>query len=52
MVVASLEMLSGRTKKEYAKEAQTLTPEGSEAAETPLTNGAAGDNDLEAVVAI
>ena len=52
MVVASLEMLSGGTKKEYAKEAQSIGTEGSEAADTSLTNGAAADNDLEAVVAM
>jgi single-strand DNA-binding protein len=49
VVVASLEMLSGRSKKEYAKEAQTLAeaPDGQ-----PAANGATADSDLEAVVAM
>ena len=48
MVVASLEMLSGRSKKEYAQEAQSVAaaPDGA-----PTTNGAATD-DLETVVAM
>jgi len=48
VVVASLEMLSGRSKKEYAKESQALAkdPDGA-----PATNGAA-ESDLEAVVAM
>ena len=48
-MVASLEMLSGRSKKEYAKEAQAVAdaPDGALAA-----NGAAAENDLEAVVAM
>jgi hypothetical protein len=48
-VVASLEMLSGRSKKEYAKEAQTIAdaPDGQ-----PAANGATADSDLEAVVAM
>jgi hypothetical protein len=41
-------MLSGRSKKEYAKESQALA-EGPDGA--PAANGAA-DNDLEAVVAM
>ena len=47
-MVASLEMLSGRSKKEYAREAQSVAaaPDGA-----PTTNGAATD-DLEAVVAM
>ena len=48
VVVASLEMLSGRSKKEYAREAQAVA-EAPDAA--PATNGAA-ENDLEAVVAM
>jgi hypothetical protein len=42
-------MLSGRSKKEYAKEAQAVAeaPEGA-----PAANGTAADNDLEAVVAM
>ena len=49
VVVASLEMLSGRSKKEYAQEAQALAdaPDGE-----PVTNGATADSDLEAVVAM
>jgi len=47
--VASLEMLSGRSKKEYAKEAQTIaTADEGE----PAANGATAENDLEAVVAM
>ena len=46
--MASLEMLSGRSKKEYAKEAEAVAsaPDGA-----PEANGAA-ENDLEAVVAM
>ena len=47
VVVSSLEMLSGRSKKEYAAEAQAVA----EADGTPTTNGAA-DDALEAVVAM
>jgi hypothetical protein len=48
-VVASLEMLSGRSKKEYAQEAKALAeaPDGE-----PAANGATADSDLEAVVAM
>ena len=48
VVVSSLEMLSGRSKKEYAQEAQAVAeaPDGA-----PAANGAAAD-DLEAVVAM
>ena len=48
-MVASLEMLSGRSKKEYAQEAQAVAeaPDGA-----PAANGATADNDLEAVVAM
>jgi hypothetical protein len=48
-VVATLEMLSGRSKKEYAKESQALA-EGPDGA--PAANGASGESDLEAVVAM
>ena len=47
MVVSSLEMLSGRSKKEYAQEAQSVA-EAPDAA--PAANGAT--DDLEAVVAM
>ena len=56
VVVATLEMLSGRSKKEYAKEAQAVA-DGGEGAEAPVaagssaTNGAS-DEPLEAVVAM
>ncbi|MFN2418608.1 MAG: single-stranded DNA-binding protein [Candidatus Limnocylindria bacterium] len=48
VVVSSLEMLSGRSKKEYAREAQSVAdaPDGA-----PATNGAA-ESDLEVVVAM
>lgn len=49
VVVASLEMLSGRSKKEYAKEAQAAAEDPDAA---PPANGATADNDLEAVVAL
>ena len=47
--MASLAMLSGRSKKEYAKEAQAAAdaPDGA-----PAANGAAAESDLEAVVAM
>jgi hypothetical protein len=46
--VASLEMLSGRSKKEYAKEVQSAA----EAPDSePGANGADAQSDLEAVVA-
>jgi hypothetical protein len=48
-VVNSLEMLSGRSKKEYAKEAQAVAeaPDGA-----PAPNGATAESDVEAVVAM
>ena len=49
VVVSSLEMLSGRSKKEYAKEAQGVAEDPDAA---PPANGATADNDLEAVVAM
>jgi len=50
-VVASLEMLSGRSKKEYAKEAQAVA-EGDEGIPTPIATNGASDEALEAVVAM
>jgi hypothetical protein len=51
--VASLEMLSGRSKMEYAKEAQAAAGAPEDAAgATPAENGAASESDLEAVVAM
>jgi hypothetical protein len=50
-VVASLEMLSGRSKKEYAKEAEAVATATDASGGAP-TNGATADNDLEAVVAM
>jgi single-stranded DNA-binding protein len=49
VVVSSLEMLSGRSKKDYAREAQGIAdaPDGE-----PAANGATADSDLEAVVAM
>jgi single-strand DNA-binding protein len=62
VVVASLEMLSGRSKKEYAKEAQAVAEDagsdatpGEAAAPTPIKRPkgtAAPVNDLETVVAM
>jgi single-strand DNA-binding protein len=52
VVVASLEMLSGRSKKEYAKEAQAVA-EGEEAdAAAGIGANGASDEPLEAVVAM
>jgi single-strand DNA-binding protein len=52
VVVASLEMLSGRSKKEYAKEAQAVADAPDAAPEgIPAANGAA-ESDLEAAVAM
>lgn len=47
--MASLEVLSGRSTMEYAKEVQSATEDPDAA---PATNGAAAENDLEAVVAM
>ena len=44
-------MLSGRSKKEYAKEAQAAA-EGEEAAPAAIAANGAAENDLEAVVAM
>ena len=49
VVVASLEMLSGRSKKEYAKEVQSATDDPDAAL---AANGATADSDFEAVVAM
>ena len=56
VVVGSLEMLSGRTKKEYAREVQSAAEGADASAEAPAAaattaNGAA-ESDLEAVVAM
>jgi hypothetical protein len=48
-VVATLEVLSGRSKEEYAKEVQSAAEDPDAA---PAANGAAAENDLEAVVAM
>jgi hypothetical protein len=53
-VVASLEMLSGRSKKDYAREAQAVA-EGADGATdepTPITSAQGADEPLEAVVAM
>ena len=52
--MASLEMLSGRSKKEYAKEAQAAAeaPDDATGPTPPAENGAAAESDLEAVVAM
>jgi hypothetical protein len=42
-------MLSGRSKKEYAKEVQSATEDPDA---IPAANGATADSDLEAVVAM
>lgn len=42
-------MLSGRSKKEYAREAEGIAADPDAA---PVTNGAAAPDDLEAVVAM
>jgi len=51
VVVATLEMLSGRSKKEYAKEAQAVA-EGQEATPAAIAANGAAESDLEAVVAM
>ena len=43
MVIASLEMLSGRGKKEYAKEAQAVATAPGDEDVSPSTNGSATD---------
>ena len=54
VVVGSLEMLSGRSKKEYAKEAQAVAADADgEASGSPaLAANGASSSDLEAVVAM
>ena len=53
VVVASLEMLSGRSKKEYAKEAQAVADAPDDATDdASAPNGAGTESDLEAVVAM
>ena len=47
MVIASLEMLSGRGKKEYAKEAQAVATAPDDEAQS--TNGAAADPEEDLV---
>ena len=49
VVVGSLEMLSGRSKKEYAREARAVADAPDDA---PPANGASAESDLEAVVAM
>ena len=51
VVIASLEMLSGRSKKEYAKEAQAAA-EGEEAGTPAIAANGASDDAREAVVAL
>jgi len=51
VVVATLEMLSGRSKKEYAKEAQAVA-EGDAATPAAIAANGAAESDLEAVVAM
>ena len=51
VVVASLEMLSGRSKKEYAREAQAVA-EGEEPDAATIGANGASDEPLEAVVAM
>ena len=51
--MASLEMLSGRSKKEYAKEAQAVADAPDEGTDdAPAPNGGGAESDLEAVVAM
>ena len=50
VVVASLEMLSGRSKKEYAKEAEAVA--GAPDAPAALASNGAATDALEAVVAM
>jgi single-strand DNA-binding protein len=53
VVIASLEMLSGRSKKDYAKEIQSAGEDPDAAGSAlPTENGAASESDLEAVVAM
>ena len=52
VVVASLEMLSGRSKKDYAREAQAVADAPDEASATVAATNGAADEALEAVVAM
>jgi single-strand DNA-binding protein len=52
VVVASLEMLSGRSKKEYAREAQGVADAPEEVAPGAIAANGAADEALEAVVAM
>ena len=52
VVVASLEMLSGRSKKEYAKEAQAVAEGEEDDAAGGIGANGASDEPLEAVVAM
>jgi single-stranded DNA-binding protein len=52
VVVASLEMLSGRSKKDYAREAQAVADAPDEAPATVTATNGAADEALEAVVAM
>jgi len=53
-VIAQLEMLSGRGKKEYAKEAQTVAAAGADGLPTEAAADGAGDGEAteEALVAL
>jgi len=50
VVVGSLEMLSGRSKKEYAREAEAVANAPDESA--PVAANGAATNDLEAAIAM
>ena len=54
MVVNSLEMLSGRSKKEYAKEAQTIAEAGPDGLPADAATAANGEGEVteEALVAM
>jgi len=54
VVIAQLEMLSGRGKKEYAKEAQTVAAAGADGLPTEAAADGAGDGEAteEALVAL
>jgi single-strand DNA-binding protein len=52
VVVASLEMLSGRSKKEYAREAEAVAGAPDEAATAVAAGNGASEEPLEAVVAM
>jgi hypothetical protein len=50
VVVGSLEMLSGRSKKEYAREAEAVANAPADSA--PVAANGAATNDLEAAIAM